>query len=123
MELQEKELTHAIIGAAMEVHRELGHGFLEPVYYEPFEIELSGRGITFQFEPSLRIRYKMHVLKKTYEPDYLVQGRVVVELKALDQIGPNEEAQLLNYLKATGLKVGLLINFGARSLQWKRMVL
>lgn len=123
MELTEKELTGKIIGAAMEVHRELGHGFLEPVYYEPLEIELTALGVNYQRQPSVKIRYKTHVLQKTYEPDYLIEGRVIIEVKALDQIGTIEEAQLLNYLKATGIKVGLIINFGAKSLQWKRMVL
>lgn len=122
MELIEKELTQKVIGAAMEVHRVLGCGFLEAVYQEALEIELASSGIRFSRQPEIKIQYKNHVLSRTYQPDLLVEERLVVELKALDRIGAVEESQLLNYLKATGIKVGLLINFGGRSLEWKRMV-
>ena len=122
MELVEKELTQKVIGAAMEVHGILGCGFLEAVYQEALEIELGLRGIRFSRQPDIKIKYKSHTLSKTYQPDLLVEGRLVVELKALDRIGAVEESQLLNYLKATGIKVGLLINFGGRSLEWKRMI-
>ncbi len=122
MELIEKELTQRVIGAAMEVHKVLGCGFLEAVYQEALEIELRERGIRFSRQPETKIQYKSHTLSKTYQPDMLVEDRLVVELKALDRISAAEESQLLNYLKATGIKVGLLINFGARSLEWKRMV-
>ena len=122
MELIEKELTQRVIGAAMEVHKVLGCGFLEAVYQEALEIELRERGIRFSRQPEIKIQYKSHTLSKTYQPDMLVEDRLVVELKALDRISAAEESQLLNYLKATGIKVGLLINFGARSLEWKRMV-
>jgi GxxExxY protein len=85
---------------------------------------LSERGIPFASQPGLIIYYKGKPLKKLYSPDLIVFGKIVVEIKALDQITPREEAQLLNYLKATGMKVGLLINFGDRKrLIWKRMVL
>ena len=122
MELIEKELTQRVIGAAMEVHKVLGCGFLEAVYQEALEIELRERGIRFSRQPEIKIQYKSHTLSKTYQPDMLVEDRLVVELKALDRISAAEESQLLNYLKATGVKVGLLINFGGRSLEWKRMV-
>jgi GxxExxY protein len=122
MELIEKELTQKVIGAAMEVHKVLGCGFLEGVYQEALEIELSLRGIRFSRQPEIKIEYKSRTLSKTYQPDLLIEGRLVVELKALDRIGAVEESQLLNYLKATGKKVGLLVNFGGRSLEWKRMV-
>ena len=122
MELIEKNLTQEVIGAGMEVHRVLGCGFLEGVYQEALEIELKSRGVPFSRQPEIRIQYKNHTLAKTYQPDLLIEGRLVVELKALDRIGAIEESQLLNYLKATGIKVGLLVNFGARSLEWKRMV-
>ena len=122
MELIEKELTQKVIGAAMEVHKVLGCGFLEGVYQEALEIELGLRGIRFSRQPEIKIEYKSHTLSKTYQPDLLVGERLVVELKALDRIGAVEESQLLNYLKATGIKVGLLINFGGRSLEWKRMI-
>jgi len=122
MELIEKDLTRNVIGAAMEVHTVLGCGFLEAVYQEALEIEFHTRGIRFSRQPEIKIQYKSRTLAKTYQPDLLVEDRLVVELKALDRIGPIEEAQLLNYLKATGLKVGLLINLGAKSLEWKRRV-
>jgi len=122
MELIEKELTQKVIGAAMEVHKILGCGFLEAVYQEAMEIESELRGIRFSRQPEIRIQYKDRVLSKTYQPDLLIEDRLVVELKALDRISAVEESQLLNYLKATGKKVGLLINFGGRSLEWKRMV-
>ena len=122
MELIEKDLTQKVIGAAMEVHKVLGCGFLEAVYQEALEIELGARGIRFSRQPEIKIKYKNHTLSKTYQPDLCVDDRLVVELKALDRISAVEEAQLLNYLKATGIKVGLLMNFGGRSLEWKRMV-
>ena len=114
--------TYAIIGAAMDVHNALGRGFLEPVYFEPFEIELMARRIPFQREVRLPISYKGRVLRKTYCADYICYGEIVVELKALASIGPLEEAQLINYLRAARRQRGLLINFGARSLQYKRRV-
>jgi GxxExxY protein len=122
MEMIEKELTGKVIGAAMEVHTVLGCGFLEAVYQEALEIEMKLRGIRFSRQPEIKIQYKGQTLSKTYQPDLLVEDRLVVELKALDRFGAAEELQLLNYLKATGLKVGLLINFGGKSLEWKRMV-
>ena len=114
--------TYAIIGAAMDVHRELGCGFLEPVYFEPFEIELAARQVPFQRDVVLPITYKGRRLKKTYRVDYVCFGEVIVELKALASIGPLEEAQLINYLRAKKAERGLLINFGAGSLQVKRFV-
>jgi GxxExxY protein len=106
----------------MEVHRVLGCGFLEGVYQEALEIEFESRGIRFSRQPEIKIEYKSHTLSKAYQPDLLVENRLVVELKALDRLGAVEESQLLNYLKATGVQVGLPISFGARSLEWKRMV-
>ncbi len=119
MELIEKALTEQVIGAAMEVHRFWGHGFLEPLYQEALEMEFRSRGVKFESQSEVKIRYKNQTLVKTCQPDLWVEDRLIVELKALDQLSGIEEAQLLNYLKATGIKVGLLINFGAPSLQWK----
>src|SRR5438128_1081400 len=107
--------THAIIGAAMEVHRQLGPGFLEAVYHEALGIELAARGIPFMSKMNLAVYYKGQLLSCTYEPDFVCYESVIVELKALKAITGVEEAQLLNYLKATRLERGLLINFGRPS--------
>jgi len=114
--------TYAIIGAAMEIHRQLGHGFLEAVYQDAAVIEFPLRKIPFEKEVSLPIRYKDTLLPSHYRADFICFSEIIVEFKALSRLSSVEEAQLLNYLKATGLKRGLLINFGAPSLQYKRMV-
>jgi GxxExxY protein len=116
------ERTYKIIGAAMEVHRELGCGFLEAVYQEAMEREFTVQIVPFKAQPSIEITYKGQPLKKTYQPDFVCFGEIIVEIKALAALSGTEEAQLINYLKATGLKVGLLINFGSRSLEHKRFV-
>ena len=117
-----KDEVFAIVGAAMEVHNVLGCGFLEPVYQEALEIELSKRKIPYTPQKQLPIYYKGHRLKRAYVPDYIAFEMIVIEIKAISNISSLEESQLLNYLKASNLKVGLLINFGVNSLQWKRMV-
>jgi GxxExxY protein len=122
-ELLLKEEVYAIIGAAIDVHRELGSGFLEAVYQEGMELELGLRTIPFEAQKELCIYYKGRCLKKRYCADLICFGSVLVELKAIDQIASKEESQMLNYLKATGLRVGLIINFGDPGrLDWKRMV-
>ena len=123
MELLHKDLTGRIIGAALEVHRELGCGFLEAIYQEAFEHELKLAGITFVRQKPHRIAYKDIILRHPYIPDLIADAKVVVDLKAIREIGPIEEAQMINYLKITSLEVGLIINFGCRSLEWKRLVL
>ena len=115
--------TYAIIGAAMEVHRVLGCGFLEAVYQEAMEIELAARGIPFQAQPDVPVHYKGRVLKTMYRADFIGFDSVIVELKALSETGGIEEAQVLNYLKATGFEIGLLLNFGTPSLEYRRFVL
>ncbi len=110
--------TYAIIGAAMEIHRQLGHGFLEAVYQDAAVIEFSLRNIPFEKEVSLPVRYKDNLLPSHYRADFICFSEIIVEFKALSQLSSVEEAQLLNYLKATGLKRGLLVNFGASSLQY-----
>ena len=122
-ELLFKDEVFAIIGAAMEVHTVLGPGFLEAVYYEAMEIEATVRGLPFELHKKLTIRYKDRVLDKAYEADMVFDGQIIVEFKALDRLTSREDAQILNYLKATGLRVGVLINFGSNGrLEWKRMV-
>ncbi len=122
-ELLLKEEVYAVIGAAMEVHSELGPGFSEAVYHEALEIELRERGISFESEKSIRIHYKGQLLKKEFFADLVCYVKVLVELKALDALTSKEEAQILNYLKASKMPVGLLINFGSKgNLEWKRFV-
>lgn len=112
--------TYAIIGAAMEVHRHLGNGFLEAVYHEALAIELKEREIPFQHEVDLPLFYKEQSLKTFYRADFICYNRIVVELKAVKKLGGNEAAQIINYLKATNLDTGLLLNFGSNSLEYKR---
>jgi GxxExxY protein len=122
-ELLYKTEVFEIIGAAIEVHKELGHGFLEAVYQEAIQIEMARREIPFDSQKSLRIRYKDQILKKEYLADLICYGKIITEIKALDELSGKEEAQILNYLKATGLRVGLLVNFGSvRKLEWKRFI-
>ena len=114
--------TYAIIGAAMEIHRQLGHGFLEPVYQDAAVIEFPLKQIPFEKEVMLPIKYKNVLLPTYYRADFVCLSEIIVEFKALSRLSSVEEAQLLNYLKATGLKRGLLLNFGTPSLQYKRLV-
>jgi GxxExxY protein len=115
--------TYAIIGAAMEVHAQPGCGFLEAIYQEALELEFAQRDIPFQPQVEIPVFYKRTRLESFYKADFVCYGVVIVELKAISQLGGIEEAQVINYLKATGMKVALLLNFGARSLQYKRFVL
>jgi GxxExxY protein len=114
--------TYAIIGAAMEIHRQLGHGFLEPVYQDAAVIEFPVQNIPFEREVALPIKYKGFVLPSRYRADFICFSDIVVEFKALTRLSSIEEAQVLNYLKATGFKRGLLLNFGTSNLQYKRLV-
>jgi GxxExxY protein len=119
---QRDKRTYAIIGAAMEVHRELGSGFLEAVYHEALTIEMTSRNIQFVHEVELPVIYKGQQLATSYRADFICFDTVILEIKALGKLNTLQEAQILNYLKATGLGVGLLINFSAESLQYKRFV-
>ena len=107
----------------MEVHNELGNGFLEPVYQESLEVELTNQRIPFQREVTLPIKYKGTLLNKSYIADFIVYDKIILELKALDALSTVHESQVLNYLKATGFKLGILVNFGQPKLQYKRLVL
>ncbi len=123
VDLLYKEEVYAIIGAAMEVYNQLGNGFLEAVYQEALRLELRARNIPFQEKPSVRIQYKGQLLEQYYAPDFIAYDKIILELKAIRQLGPIEEAQLLNYLKASQLRLGLLINFGhPEKLDWDRKI-
>ena len=115
-------MTYSIIGAAMEVHKHLGRGFLESVYQEALAIELGSREIPFRREVRLPVSYKGQSLASSFCADFICFDSLVVELKAVAKMTGKEESQLINYLKATGHKVGLLLNFGARSLEHRRFV-
>ena len=123
MELLYKDLTGKILGVAMEVHRELGCGFLEALYQEAFEHELKLNRINFISQKPHRVPCQGIILRHPYIPDLIVDGKVVVDLKAIREIGAIEETQMINYLKITMMPVGLIINFASRSLEWKRLTL
>ena len=121
---QINELTDAIIGAAIEVHRLLGPGFLESTYHRALEVELKLRGVAFESESLIQLNYKGRSIGEG-RIDLLLGGSVVVELKAVDKLAPIHQAQVISYLKATGHSVGLLINFNTEVLKdgIKRVVL
>ncbi len=114
--------TYRIIGAAMEVHRHLGCGFLEPVYQAALMTEFSSRGIPFNPEVKLPVFYKEIRLNTPYKVDFICFDEIIVELKALRNLSGTEEAQVLNYLKASDNEIGLLLNFGTRSLEYRRFI-
>lgn len=120
--MERDKRTFRIIGAAMEVHKELGCGFLEPVYQEALDIEMKSQKISYKAQPVIEISYKGNILEKKYQPDFICFNEVIIEIKALEKLSGIEESQIINYLKATGLKVGILINFGSKSLEYKRYV-
>ena len=122
VELLYKEESYKIIGACFEVHKELGNGFLEAVYQEALEIEFTKQRIPFEREKVLTIPYKKIKLGKKYIADFVCFDKIIIELKALSQLTGEHESQVLNYLKSTGYKLGLLINFGESSLKYKRFV-
>ena len=120
-DLLHSELSRAIIGAAMEVHKILGAGFLESVYEEALVIEFDLRAISFERQKLIDVAYKDKIAKQ-FVCDFVVYGKIVVELKAIKSISDIEQAQVLNYLKASGLSLGLLLNFGSSSLEVKRLI-
>ena len=119
--LYEKE-SYLIIGAAIAVHKELGNGFLEAVYQEALEREFLKKNIPYKREAPLIIYYKNEPLDKFYTADFICYGKIIVELKALSAITSEHKAQVLNYLKASRLNLGLILNFGKQSLEFKRII-
>ena len=118
-----QDLTEKIIGIAMEVHRTLGPGFLEAVYEEALIYELERAGFAYQRQKEFTIKYKEIHLKKKLRADLVVDNKVIIENKAVGEIAPIDEVQLVSYLKASKLQVGLIFNFGQKSLQFKRRIL
>jgi GxxExxY protein len=119
-----RQESYEIVGAAFEVYNDLGPGFLEAVYQEALEIELKDRGIPFEREKELKIMYKGVKLEQTYRADFVCYDKIIVELKAVNELDDSHRAQVYNYLHATGFKLGLLLNFGNKNeLQHERIVL
>ena len=116
-----KEESYKIVGAAMEVHRMLGCGFVEPVYQEALEKEFALRGIPYEREKELSIIYKGNTLTKTFKADFICYNKIILVLKAVREFVDEHYAQIYNYLRASGLELGLLINFGAPSIEFERV--
>ena len=114
--------TYAIVGAAMEVHRILGPGFSESIYQEALAIEFERQGIPFEKEKAIIVKYKDTELHNTFRADFVCYHDIIVELKALESTTLEHRSQVINYLKATGFKLGLLINFGERQLYRRRII-
>ena len=117
-----KEEAYRIIGACMEVHKELGCGFLEAVYHEALIMEFEMQEIPYKSEKRLDIYYKGEKLQKDYYADFMCFDKIIIEIKALSKLSSEHESQVLNYLKATNYKLGLLVNFGETRLVYKRFV-
>lgn len=123
-ELLFREEVFRIVGACMAVHKDKGNGFAEPVYQDALEIELELAGIPFEAQRNYQIFYRGRPLKHSYTPDLLCYGQIILELKAARALVDEHRAQVLNYLKVTGLRLGLLINFGSHPrLEWERIIL
>ena len=122
MSLIYKTESYKIIGACMNVHKELGCGFLEAVYQEALAIEFKQQNIPFEQEKKLQLYYKGNLLQKQYRADFICFNEIIVETKATSGLTGIDESQVINYLKATGLKLGLLVNFGMESLESRRLV-
>ena len=123
MEILLKDEAYAIMGACFEVYNEKGSGFLEAVYQECLEIELQLRGIPIVPQAELKLTYKGRTLKKTYQPDFACFDKIIVEIKAVSELADEHRAQVHNYLKATGYRLGLLVNFGAHGkVEYERIV-
>lgn len=117
-----REEVYAIIGAAMEVLAQLGRGFVESVYQEALAIEFTKRGIPYLEQKELVITYKGKTLEKRFLVDFLLYNKIILEIKAVEKLTNVHEAQLLNYLKASGISIGLLVNFNSTPLEWRRRI-
>jgi GxxExxY protein len=123
-ELLFKDEVYTIIGACFEVYKDKGHGFLESVYQECLEMEMTRKGVPFESQVPLQLDYRGTMLKQKYVADFLCYEKIIVELKAAKSLTDEHRAQLINYLRATGMKLGLLVNFGHYpKIQWERMIL
>jgi GxxExxY protein len=123
MEIVHKDEAYPIMGACFEVYNDKGSGFLEAVYQECLEIEFQLRGVPFVPRAELKLAYKGRTLKKTYQPDFACYEKLIVEIKAVSELTDEHRAQVHNYLKASGYRLGLLVNFGARgNLEYERIV-
>ena len=118
-----KEESYEIVGACMEIHKELGCGFNEIIYQEAAALEFYSRGIPFEREKELEINYKGELLPKKFKTDFILYGNIIVEFKAASGLDDNHFSQVIGYLKASGIKLGILINFGTASLRYRRIVL
>ena len=121
MKLEHKQITERIIGAAFEVHQELGYGFLEKVYQKAMQVELKNGGLKTEFESPIKVGFKGYVIGD-YFADLLVEDKVIVELKAAEAYSSKDKVQLINELKATDVRVGLLINFGRERVEFRRLI-
>ena len=119
--LKFEEETGKILNACMEVHKELGNGFLEPVYQEALEEEFKIQKIPYEREKLLTVMYKGKKLSKEYFADFVCYGNIIVELKAVTSLVKGHKAQVINYMKATNSEIGILVNFGENSLKWERI--
>ena len=118
-----KEESYKTVGAAMEVHKQLGNGFLEAVYQEALSLEFEEQGVPFEKEKQIEIYYKDLLLEKKYRADFVCYDKIIIELKSVSTLTPEHESQILNYLNATEIRLWILINFGSKSLYFKRIVL
>ncbi len=123
-EILYKDESYDVMGACFEVYREKGCGFVEPIYQECLEIEFEMRGTPFVHHPGLDLSYKGRPLQRKYEADFVTHSKILLEIKAVKSLDDSHRAQVINYLKATGFKLGLLVNYGRfGSLEWERIVL
>ena len=123
MDILNKDESYRIIGACFEVYKEKGCGFVEPVYQECLEIELSLQKVPFSAQTELKLQYKGHLLDQIYKPDFICHEKIIMEIKAVSKLVDEHRAQVHNYIKATGYKLGLLVNFGHfPKIEWERIV-